>query len=138
MDPIDGTTLTAKGMPNAIAVLAATERGAMFDPSAVFYMDKLVTGPEAAEFVDINAPVEVNIRRVAKAKRATPEDVTVVILDRPRHEGIIKEIRDTGARIKLISDGDVAGSILALREAPASTCCSASAAPPRASSRPAR
>ncbi|MGV9252201.1 class II fructose-bisphosphatase [Streptomyces sp. NPDC003697] len=116
VDPIDGTTLTAKGMPNAIAVLAATERGAMFDPSAVFYMDKLVTGPDAADFVDINAPVSVNIRRVAKAKRATPEDVTVVILDRPRHEGIIKEIRETGARIKLISDGDVAGSILALRE----------------------
>jgi fructose-1,6-bisphosphatase II len=116
VDPIDGTTLTAKGMPNAIAVLAATERGAMFDPSAVFYMDKLVTGPEAAEFVDINAPVDVNIRRVAKAKRGTPEDVTVVILDRPRHEGLIQEVRETGARIKLISDGDVAGSILALRE----------------------
>ncbi|MFI1162556.1 class II fructose-bisphosphatase [Streptomyces sp. NPDC020801] len=116
VDPIDGTTLTAKGMPNAIAVLAATERGAMFDPSAVFYMDKLVTGPEAADFVDINAPVSVNIKRVAKAKRSTPEDVTVVILDRPRHEGIIKEIRETGARIKLISDGDVAGSILALRD----------------------
>ncbi|MEW2076153.1 class II fructose-bisphosphatase [Streptomyces sp. NPDC012403] len=116
VDPIDGTTLTAKGMSNAIAVLAAAERGSMFDPSAVFYMDKLVTGPEAADFVDINAPVNVNIRRVAKAKRATPEDVTVVILDRPRHEGIIKEIRETGARIKLISDGDVAGSILALRE----------------------
>jgi fructose-1,6-bisphosphatase II len=116
VDPIDGTTLTAKGMPNAIAVLAAAERGAMFDPSAVFYMDKLVTGPDAADFVDIDAPVSVNIKRVAKAKRATPEDVTVVILDRPRHEGVIKEIRDTGARIKLISDGDVAGSILALRE----------------------
>ncbi|MEG8276748.1 MULTISPECIES: class II fructose-bisphosphatase [unclassified Streptomyces] len=116
VDPIDGTTLTAKGMTNAIAVLAAAERGSMFDPSAVFYMDKLVTGPEAADFVDIDAPVSVNIRRVAKAKRSTPEDVTVVILDRPRHEGIIKEIRDTGARIKLISDGDVAGSILALRE----------------------
>ncbi|MGW7421299.1 class II fructose-bisphosphatase [Streptomyces sp. NPDC054813] len=116
VDPIDGTTLTAKGMPNAIAVLAAAERGAMFDPSAVFYMDKLVTGPEAADFVDINAPVAVNIRRVAKAKRATPEDVTVVILDRPRHEGIIQEIREAGARIKLISDGDVAGSIYALRE----------------------
>ncbi|MEW2297679.1 class II fructose-bisphosphatase [Streptomyces sp. NPDC006743] len=116
VDPIDGTTLTAKGMPNAIAVLAATERGAMFDPSAVFYMDKLVTGPDAADFVDINAPVSVNIKRVAKAKRATPEDVTVVVLDRPRHEGIIKEIRETGARIKLISDGDVAGSILALRD----------------------
>ncbi|MFE0253716.1 class II fructose-bisphosphatase [Streptomyces sp. NPDC059010] len=116
VDPIDGTTLTAKGMPNAIAVLAAADRGSMFDPSAVFYMDKLVTGPEAADFVDINAPVAVNIRRVAKAKRSTPEDVTVVILDRPRHEGIIKEIRDAGARIKLISDGDVAGSIYALRE----------------------
>ncbi|UIX31066.1 class II fructose-bisphosphatase [Streptomyces sp. GQFP] len=116
VDPIDGTTLTAKGMTNAIAVLAAADRGSMFDPSAVFYMDKLVTGPDAADFVDINAPVSVNIRRVAKAKRVTPEDVTVVILDRPRHEGIIKEIRETGARMKLISDGDVAGSILALRE----------------------
>lgn len=116
VDPIDGTTLTAKGMPNAISVLAAADRGSMFDPSAVFYMDKLVTGPDAADFVDINAPVSVNIRRVAKAKRSTPEDVTVVILDRPRHEGIIKEIRDAGARIKLISDGDVAGSIYALRE----------------------
>ncbi len=116
VDPIDGTTLTAKGMTNAIAVLAAADRGTMFDPSAVFYMDKLVTGPEAADFVDINAPVSVNIRRVAKAKRVTPEDVTVVILDRPRHDGIIKEIRETGARIKLISDGDVAGAILALRE----------------------
>ncbi|KAA0935321.1 MULTISPECIES: class II fructose-bisphosphatase [Streptomyces] len=116
VDPIDGTTLTAAGMTNAIAVLAAADRGTMFDPSAVFYMDKLVTGPEAADFVDINAPVSVNIRRVAKAKRGTPEDVTVVVLDRPRHDGIIKEIRETGARIKLISDGDVAGSILALRE----------------------
>ncbi|MFE9093977.1 class II fructose-bisphosphatase [Streptomyces sp. NPDC007264] len=116
VDPIDGTTLTAKGMPNAIAVLAAADRGTMFDPSAVFYMDKLVTGPEAADFVDIDAPVSVNIRRVAKAKNSAPEDVTVVILDRPRHDGLIKEIRETGARIKLISDGDVAGSILALRE----------------------
>ncbi|MEV6837629.1 class II fructose-bisphosphatase [Streptomyces sp. NPDC051133] len=116
VDPIDGTTLTAKGMPNAIAVLAAAERGAMFDPSAVFYMDKLVTGPEAADFVDIDAPVAVNIKRIAKAKKATPEDVTVVILDRPRHEGLIREVREAGARIKLISDGDVAGSVYALRE----------------------
>ncbi|MFI8355587.1 class II fructose-bisphosphatase [Streptomyces cyaneofuscatus] len=116
VDPIDGTTLNAKGMPNAIAVLAAADRGAMFDPSAVFYMDKLVTGPEAADFVDINAPVAVNIRRVARAKNSTPEDVTVVILDRPRHESIVKEIRETGARIKFISDGDVAGSIMAARE----------------------
>ncbi|OAH16148.1 class II fructose-bisphosphatase [Streptomyces jeddahensis] len=116
VDPIDGTTLCSKGMPNAIAVLAAADRGTMFDPSAVFYMDKLVTGPEAADFVDINAPVSVNIRRVAKAKGCSTGDVTVVILDRPRHEGIVKEIRETGARIKLISDGDVAGSVLAVRE----------------------
>ncbi|MEU6989598.1 fructose-bisphosphatase class II family protein, partial [Streptomyces sp. NPDC046465] len=115
-DPIDGTTLCAKGMPNAIAVLAAADRGAMFDPSAVFYMDKLVTGPEAADYVDINAPASVNIRRVAKAKNSSPEDVTVMILDRPRHEGIVKEIRETGARIKFISDGDVAGSVMAVRE----------------------
>ncbi|MFG2302837.1 MULTISPECIES: class II fructose-bisphosphatase [unclassified Streptomyces] len=116
VDPIDGTTLTAKGMPNAIAVLAAADRGTMYDPSAVFYMDKLVTGPEAADYVDITAPPSVNIRRVAKAKGSAPEDVTVVILDRPRHEGIVKEVRETGARIKFISDGDVAGAIMAVRE----------------------
>ncbi|MEU1150825.1 class II fructose-bisphosphatase, partial [Streptomyces sp. NPDC005901] len=116
VDPIDGTTLTAKGQPNAIAVLAAADRSAMFDPSAVFYMDKLVTGPEAADYVDINAPASVNIRRVAKAKNVAPEDVTVVVLDRPRHQGVIDEVRATGARIKLISDGDVAGSVMAVRE----------------------
>jgi len=115
VDPIDGTTLNAKGQPNAIAVLAAADRGSMFDPSAVFYMEKLVTGPEAADFVDINAPISVNIRRVAKAKRSSPEDVTVVVLDRPRHDGIVKEIRETGARITFISDGDVAGAISAAR-----------------------
>ncbi|MYZ15151.1 class II fructose-bisphosphatase, partial [Streptomyces sp. SID337] len=116
VDPIDGTTLTAKGMPNAVAVLAAADRGAMFDPSAVFYMDKLVTGPEAADYVDIDAPASVNVRRVAKAKNLAPEDVTVVVLDRPRHRAVIDEVRATGARIKLISDGDVAGSVLAVQE----------------------
>ncbi|GAA3642452.1 class II fructose-bisphosphatase [Streptomyces fenghuangensis] len=116
VDPVDGTTLTAKGMGNAVSVLAVAERGSMFDPSAVFYMDKLATGPEAAEFVDITAPPAVNIRRVAKAKGGTPEDVTVVILDRPRHDGIVKEVRESGARIKFISDGDVAGAIMAVRE----------------------
>jgi fructose-1,6-bisphosphatase II len=116
VDPVDGTTLTAKGMGNAVSVLAVAERGAMFDPSAVFYMDKLVTGPEAAEFVDIDAPASVNVRRVAKAKGLAPEDVAVVVLDRPRHEGIVKEIRESGARIKFISDGDVAGAIMAVRE----------------------
>ncbi|MCX2969110.1 class II fructose-bisphosphatase [Streptomyces sp. TRM70308] len=116
VDPVDGTTLTAKGMANAVSVLAVAERGAMFDPSAVFYMNKLATGPEAAEYVDINAPASVNVRRVAKAKGCAPEDVTVVILDRPRHEGIVREVREAGARIKFISDGDVAGAIMAVRE----------------------
>ena len=116
VDPVDGTTLTAKGMPNAVSVLAVADRGTMYDPSAVFYMDKLVVGPEAAEFVDINAPVAVNIRRVAKAKGSAPADVTVVVLDRPRHDELTRDIRETGARIKFISDGDVAGAIMAARE----------------------
>jgi len=115
VDPIDGTRLTALGMPDAISVIAVSERGSMYDPSAVFYMEKLVTGPEAAHAVDINAPVADNIRAVAKAKGAKPSDVTVVILDRPRHEHIVKEIRETGARIKFIVDGDVAGAIMAAR-----------------------
>jgi fructose-1,6-bisphosphatase II len=115
VDPIDGTTLCAKGMANAIAVMAVAERGSMYDPSAVFYMQKLVTGPEAADYVDINAPITVNIRRVAKAKGETPADVTVCILDRPRHDEMVREIRSTGARIKFISDGDVAGAIMAAR-----------------------
>ncbi|GAA2494520.1 class II fructose-bisphosphatase [Streptomyces thermolineatus] len=116
VDPVDGTTLTAKGMNNAVSVLAVADRGTMFDPSAVFYMEKLATGPEAADYVDITAPVSVNIRRVAKAKRSAPEDVTVVVLDRPRHDAMVKEIRETGARIKFITDGDVAGAIMAVRE----------------------
>jgi len=115
VDPIDGTRLTAMGMSNAISVIAVSERGSMYDPSAVFYMEKLVTGPEAASAVDINAPVAANISAVAKAKGCSPQDVTVVILDRPRHEQIVKEIRETGARIKFITDGDVAGAIMAAR-----------------------
>jgi len=115
VDPIDGTTLTAKGMANAVSVLAVAPRGSMYDPSAVFYMEKLVTGPEAADVVDIRYPVAENIHQVAKAKGGKPEDVTVVLLDRPRHEDLAKEIRDTGARIKFITDGDVAGAIMAAR-----------------------
>jgi fructose-1,6-bisphosphatase II len=116
VDPIDGTTLTAKGMPNALSVLAVADRGTMFDPSAVFYMDKLVAGPEAAGAVDITAPVSHNVQAVARAKGKAPEDVTVVLLDRPRHEKLAQEIREAGARIKFISDGDVAGAIMAVRE----------------------
>jgi fructose-1,6-bisphosphatase II len=115
VDPIDGTRLTAMAMSNALSVIAVSERGSMYDPSAVFYMDKLVVGPEAAEAVDIEAPVRYNISIVAKAKGIKPQDVTVVVLDRPRHEGLVKEIREAGARIKFITDGDVAGSIMVAR-----------------------
>ncbi len=113
VDPIDGTTLMAKGMPNAIAVMAVAERGTMYDPSSVFYMEKLVTGPEAADVVDISAPVKHNVQAVAKAKGLSVEDVTVCILDRPRHEDLVREVREAGARITFISDGDVAGAVMA-------------------------
>ena len=116
VDPIDGTTLMAKGMPNAIAVMAVAERGTMYDSSSVFYMDKLVTGAEAADVVDITAPVAVNIQAVAKAKGGAVEDVTVCILDRPRHEDLVREVREAGARITFISDGDVAGAVMACTE----------------------
>ncbi|BCJ26022.1 class II fructose-bisphosphatase [Actinocatenispora sera] len=116
VDPVDGTTLMAAGMPNALAVLAVAERGAMFDPSAVFYMDKLAVGPDCADVVDIEAPVRENLRRVAKAKRTSISDVTVCVLDRPRHDRLVAEIRETGARIQFIRDGDVAGAISAARE----------------------
>jgi fructose-1,6-bisphosphatase II len=115
VDPIDGTRLTALGMPDAVSVIAVSERGSMYDPSAVFYMEKLVTGCEAADVVDIEAPVSANIQAVARAKGVSSSDVTVVVLDRPRHEQMVKEIRETGARIKFIVDGDVAGAIMAAR-----------------------
>ena len=116
VDPIDGTRLTANGMPNAISVLAVSARGSMYDPSAVFYMSKLVTGPAAADMVDLEAPPAQNIAAVARAKHCSPHDVTVVILDRPRHQDLIEQVRAAGARIKLITDGDVAGAIMAARD----------------------
>jgi fructose-1,6-bisphosphatase II len=115
VDPVDGTTLMAKGMNNAIAVMAVAERGTMYDPSAVFYMDKIVTGPEAAGVIDIQAPVVDNIRAVARAKGEDVGDVTVMILDRPRHTALVEEVRAAGARIRFIADGDVAGAIAATR-----------------------
>jgi fructose-1,6-bisphosphatase II len=115
VDPVDGTTLMAKGMPNALAVLAVAERGAMFDPSAVFYMEKLAVGPEYADVVDITRSVKDNLRAIAKRKGGGVPDVTVCVLDRPRHEQLVQEIRDAGARIRFISDGDVAGAIAAAR-----------------------
>jgi fructose-1,6-bisphosphatase II len=115
VDPIDGTTLAAKGMPNAISVIAVTERGAMFDPSAVFYMEKLVVGPQAAGVIDITAPIAWNLEQIAKAKSERIGNLTVCLLDRPRHDKLADEIRKAGARIKFISDGDVAGAIMAAR-----------------------
>ena len=111
VDPIDGTSLTAQGMNGAISVIALAPRGSMFDPQDSFYMNKIVTGPEAASVIDITASVVHNIAAVAKAKSMKVSDITVVVLNRPRHLGLIDEIRATGARIKLIQDGDVAAAI---------------------------
>jgi fructose-1,6-bisphosphatase II len=111
VDPIDGTSLTANGMNGAISVIALAPRGTMFDPAGVFYMDKIVTGPAAAAVIDIKATVAQNIQAVAKAKGLKVSEVTVVVLNRPRHEKLIAEIRAAGARIRLIQDGDVAAAI---------------------------
>jgi fructose-1,6-bisphosphatase II len=112
VDPIDGTTLTSLGRPNAIAVIALSERGTMFNPGPCVYMEKIATGPEAADAIDLTASVKANLKWVAKALRKDVADVTAVILDRPRHTDIIKECREAGARIRLIPDGDVAGAIM--------------------------
>lgn len=111
VDPIDGTRLTALGLPNAVSVVAFAERGTMYDPRHIFYMEKIATGPAAAGVIDINAPIADNIKNVAKALGKRVEDVTVIVLDRPRHEKIIQEIREVSARIRLILDGDVAGAL---------------------------
>jgi fructose-1,6-bisphosphatase II len=113
VDPIDGTRLTAMGQPNALAVIALAARGSMFFPGAAVYMEKVATGPEAADAIDVSASPEENVRAVAKAKGMRAEEVGVVILDRDRHTGMIGAVRDIGARVYLISDGDVAGAIAA-------------------------
>ncbi len=112
VDPIDGTTLLSKGLPGAIAVIALSSRGTMSVPN-VFYMDKIAVGPAARGVIDIEAPVKDNLQKVAKALGKRVEDVTVIILDRPRHGDLLREIREAGARVKQISDGDVAGGIQA-------------------------
>jgi fructose-1,6-bisphosphatase II len=116
VDPIDGTRLLALGRPNAISVVALSERGTMYDPKHIFYMNKIAAGPEAAEVIDIEAPIAENLKAVAKALHKSVEDVTVVVLDRPRHEQIISEIRSAGARIRLIPDGDIAGALMTCKE----------------------
>jgi fructose-1,6-bisphosphatase II len=113
VDPIDGTRLTAVGQPNALAVIALGARGSMFFPGAAVYMEKVATGPEAADAIDITAPPEENVRLVAKAKGVRPEEIGVVILDRDRHAEMIQRVREIGARVFLITDGDVAGAIAA-------------------------
>jgi len=115
VDPLEGTNLTAKGQPNAIATIACAERGTMFFPGAAVYMDKIACGPEAADAIDIEAPPEENVRRVAKARGVKPTDVTVVVLERDRHKDLIEALRAIQAKLLLISDGDVAPSIAAAR-----------------------
>jgi len=112
VDPIDGTRLVSLGLPGAISVVAVSDRGTMYNPEDLFYMNKIVTGPEAADVINIEASVEENILNVAKCKQKAIEDITVVILDRPRHEDLISEIRKIGSRIKMIPDGDIAGALL--------------------------
>ena len=111
VDPVEGTTLTALGRGNAISVIAVSERGTMFNPGPCVYMEKIAVGPEAADVIDLNASVTDNLQAVAKSKGEDVADVTAVILDRPRHEDIVKECREAGARIRLIPDGDVVGAL---------------------------
>src|SRR5881392_1385964 len=113
VDPLEGTRLTAKGQPNAIAVIAVAERGTMFFPGAAVYMDKIACGPEGIGVVDIDAPARENVERVAKAKGVKPSEISVVVLERDRHDGLIAELREIGAKVRLISDGDVAPAIAA-------------------------
>jgi len=111
VDPVEGTTLTALGRPNALSVIAASERGTMFDPGPCFYMMKVAVGPEAKGSIDIDRSPAENLKSVAKVLGLPVSDVTAVVLDRPRHADLIAAIRDVGARIRLIQDGDVAGGI---------------------------
>ena len=113
VDPVDGTTLTARGLPGAISAIAVSLRGTMHCPRQFVYVNKIVTGREARDDVDINAPVGENLARIAAAKRRRISELTVVVLDRPRHEQLLSEIRKAGARVKLISDGDVSAAIQA-------------------------
>lgn len=117
VDPVDGTRLTSLGLSGAIAVVATAERGTMYSaPPGVFYMEKIAVGPVARDVIDINAPIATNLQRIAKARQAQVDDLTVVILDRPRHADMINQIRQAGARIRLIMDGDVSAAIQAAME----------------------
>jgi fructose-1,6-bisphosphatase II len=116
VDPLEGTRLTALGMPNAVAVIALSARGTMFDPGPVMYMEKLAGGEDIADLLDLDVPLGEIVARVAERRECNIRDVVVVTLDRPRHEDGIKAIRDAGARVRLITDGDVAASLLAVSD----------------------
>lgn len=116
VDPLEGTTLTAKGMPSALSVIALAERGSMFDPGPCVYMEKLAGGSDIADLLDLDVGIGEVIGRVAERRGVPAGDVTVVVLDRPRHEEGIKAIREAGARVRLISDGDVSAALLAVSE----------------------
>ena len=116
VDPLEGTTLCAKGMPSALAVIALAERGSMFDPGPCVYMEKMAGGEEIADLLDLDRPLPETLKLVAERKGGSINDVVVVVLDRPRHEDAIREIREAGARIRLISDGDVSAALLAVSD----------------------
>ena len=116
VDPLEGTTLTAKGMPNALAVIALAEKGSMFDPGPCVYMEKLAGGHDIVDLLDLDRPVEETVKLVAERRGVSINDVTVVVLDRPRHVDTINKIRTAGARVRLIADGDVAGCLLAISD----------------------
>jgi fructose-1,6-bisphosphatase II len=116
VDPLEGTTLTAKGMPRALSVIALSERGTMFDPGPCVYMSKMAGGPEIADLLDLDVPVGETVRRIAERRGVGVTDVMVVVLDRPRHEEGIRAIREAGARVQLIADGDVSASLLAVSD----------------------
>ena len=116
VDPLEGTTLCAKGMPSALAVIALAERGSMFDPGPCVYMEKIAGGEEIADLLDLDRPLPETLKLVAERKGGSINDVVVVVLDRPRHEDAIREIREAGARIRLISDGDVSAALLAVSD----------------------
>ena len=116
VDPLEGTTLTAKGMPRALAVIALAERGSMFDPGPCVYMEKLASGPQFADLLDLDRPMGETLRLVAERKGTEVGDIMVIMLDRPRHEEMLATVREAGARVRLISDGDVSAALLAVSE----------------------
>jgi len=119
VDPLEGTRLTALGMPNALSVIALSERGTMFDPGPCVYMEKIAAGPELADLLDLDRPMSETVKLAAERKGTDVRDVMVVVLDRPRHQDTIDEIREAGARVRLILDGDVAAALLAATDATA-------------------